>query len=119
MSGRRSEAGDVSSIASLCRALLFLDVAYCATALVVPGLPGWKMFESSEHARYSLRDANDRDVDAYAWVPRAARDLSEHDLERVAAWICKEHHAPAPLRLDTANAHVVFTAPDCQAHEAK
>lgn len=103
---------------SLCRALLALDIAYCAAALVVPGLPGWKMFESVEHATYTLRAADGRDVDAYAWVPRSARDLEEADLLRVARWLCAEHREPTPLRLDTERLHRTIDDPDCLDHAA-
>jgi hypothetical protein len=103
---------------SVCRALLVLDVAYCAAAVIVPGLPGWKMFESSERVAYTLRAGDGRAVDAYAWVPAAARDLDEADVIRVARWLCAEHRARPPLTFDGPREHRVIDAPDCADHAA-
>lgn len=100
----------------LCGALLLLDVAYLALALFTPGLPGWKMFDVSVHATYSLRDADGRALDAYAFVPRAARALDHADLARVARFACERRLAPLPLVLDTPRLHRTFSAPDCAPH---
>jgi len=103
---------------SICRALLILDVGYCAVALVAPRLPGWKMFESAEHVQYTLRAGDGQSVDAYAWVPAAARDLDEMDVVGVARWLCAEHRLPMPLTFDGPHLHRVIEAPDCVDHAA-
>ncbi len=106
-------------VRSICRALLVLDVGYCALAAVVPGLPGWKMFESSAHVTYSLKAGDGSDVDAYGWVPRAARDLDEPDVIAVARWLCRHHRVATPLTFDGPSVHRVIDAPDCVDHASQ
>jgi hypothetical protein len=101
---------------ALCRALLALDVAWCVTALLVPGLPGWKMFDSPQGEPFTIIDGDGRPIDARDWLPRGAAGVDGTDATRIARWLCREHRAKVPLRVDAATLHRVIDAPECAAH---
>ncbi len=105
----------MSRIRSLCGALLVLDVGYCALALLVPGLPAWKMYESAQRSVYVLR-AEDREIDPHVWAPRSARDLDEADVIGVARWLCRTGREKGPLRFDSAAVHRTIEPPRCVDH---
>lgn len=98
---------------SLCRALLVLDLAYCAAALFVPDLPGWKMYQSAEGTVASLQAANGDPIDLARYLPKSARDLDEAESLRVARWICAHHRELTPLRFDSPHRHRTIESPSC------
>ena len=101
---------------SLCRALLALDVAWCAAALALPELPGWKMFDAPQGERFTIADGEGRAIDAYAWVPRGVVGLDTTDATRIARWLCRERRAKPPLRIDGETTHRVIDGPECAPH---
>jgi hypothetical protein len=66
---------------SACRALLILNLLYCAAALFEDRMPAWKMFESGE----PLDPALTRRAEAY--LPDGAYLLSQAELDSVLRWI--------------------------------
>jgi hypothetical protein len=98
---------------SVCRALLALDVAYCAASLVVRDLPGWKMFDAPDRESFAITAGDGSAVDAYAWVPRGVPELDGHDALRIARWLCAEGRIPAPVRVDARRFRVTLSAQDC------
>jgi hypothetical protein len=88
---------------SVCRALLVLNVLYCALAAAQDGLPGWHMFESVERLDYALRDRDGRAIDVREYLPRGAHLVDRRELRAVITWICEKEPARAPL---------VLTSPD-------
>jgi hypothetical protein len=82
---------------SLCRALLALNVLYCALALAQDGLPGWRMFEGVEDVRHVLRDKDGVTIDVRAWLPRGANLVDRSELRRVVRFVCERERARAPF----------------------
>jgi hypothetical protein len=80
------------------RALLVLNLLYCAWALVEPRLPGWKMFDSAEPLAWRLVDRDGRELSVDAALPRGACILSYADLRGVVRWLCERERSRAPLR---------------------
>ncbi|MDX2051853.1 MAG: hypothetical protein SFV15_05630 [Polyangiaceae bacterium] len=80
---------------SLCRALLFLNLAYLSAALFTDALPGWKMFETVEHVEYVLNNSRGEPVDVHSVLPRSANLIDKAQLRRVVAFICE--HQPGPF----------------------
>jgi hypothetical protein len=84
---------------STCRALLVLNILYCAAALVEDRMPAWKMFESGERLEWSLTDRDGRAVAVEEVLPDGAYVLSYAELERVARFACAREPMRAPLTL--------------------
>ncbi len=83
--------------ARLFRALLWLDVAWCAASLALPGLPGWKMFADGAAPAYSVTDAHGAAVRLDTWLPRHARLGDVRAVADVARWGCARGLVAAPL----------------------
>ena len=93
-----SDGGDHEArLARLFRALLWLDLAWCAASLVLPGLPGWKMFSHGASPRFSVTDASGRAVDVGAWLPAHATLQDARAVVEVARFGCARRLAAAPL----------------------
>jgi hypothetical protein len=101
---------------SLCRALLALDIAWCLAALLLPGLPAWKMFDAPQGEPFAITDGDGHAVDARAWLPRGASGIDANDATRIARWLCREHKAKPPLRVDAGKVQRVIDAPECAKH---
>ena len=101
---------------SFCRALFVLNVAYCVLAVMQPGLPGWRMFESVDRLDYALFDKDGAPIDLHAYVPAHARLIDETELRRVVSFACRKERARAPLRFeDRARGTTTLLGPhDCQ-----
>jgi hypothetical protein len=80
---------------SICRALLFLNLAYLSAALFSDALPGWKMFEAVEHLDYVLKNSKGERVDVHSVLPANANLIDKAQLRRVVAFICE--HRPGPF----------------------
>lgn len=101
---------------STCRALLILNVAYCALAAAQEGLPGWHMFESVERVEWSLRASNGETVDIHRWLPKNARLVESTELREVVRFVCEKERARAPFTFDVPNEnlHVLLGPADCR-----
>jgi hypothetical protein len=82
---------------ALARALLVLNVLYCALAVAQDGLPGWHMFESVESLEHEFRDGAGERVDVRAWLPRGANLVSRSELHAIVAFICEKEAARGPF----------------------
>ncbi len=96
------------------RALLWLDVAWCAASLALPALPGWKMFASGAGPAFSVSDAAGRAVDVRAWLPRHAALQDLGAVVAVARWGCRRGLAEAPLVVELGGRRAVVE-PGCRA----
>lgn len=104
-----------------CRAILVLDVAYAALAVVEPTLPGWHMFESAEPVDLELRDARGARVPLSDYLPRGALLTDRREAERVALFICGRAPERAPFTLldrTTGRARELGAA-ECGRHDAR
>lgn len=93
----REGDGSEARLARLFRALLWLDLAWCAASLALPGLPGWKMFAGGASPAWSVTDAAGRAVALDAWLPRHATLQDARAVVDVARWGCSRGLAQAPL----------------------
>lgn len=82
-----------------CRALLALDIAYAALAVLEPTLPGWHMFESADRVDVVLLDASGATLTLADYLPRGALVTDRREAERVARFICGRERARAPFTL--------------------
>lgn len=87
-------------VTSLCRALLVLDIAYCALAAAQEGLPGWHMFEDVERFDVALRDRDGAPIDVRAYLPRGAWLVRYDELREVVHFVCEKERARAPLTFE-------------------
>jgi hypothetical protein len=98
---RICEAGRIivaMSLRSACRALLILNLAYCALAVITPQLPGWKMFEDAEYVQdYGLADRRGTQLDVLAYLPRGAYLTDEVQLRRVVRFVCQHEARRGPF----------------------
>lgn len=85
---------------SLCRALLVLNVAYCALAVAQEGLPGWHMFEDVERFDVDLRDRDGVPLDVRAWLPKNAWLVRYDELREVVRFVCEKERARAPFTFE-------------------
>jgi len=83
-----------SRLNSLCGALLVLNLIYCAAAVFIDALPGWKMFETVAPLTYRLSDARGYAVDVPAALPLGAHLIDQAQLRRVVSFICQHHTGP-------------------------
>ncbi len=107
---------------SLCRALLILNVLYCALAAVQDGLPGWHMFESVERLDYELRDREGTRIDVRDWLPRGANLVDRDELRRVVRFVCEKERARAPFTYQEPGAAVATlggTPEECKIHVSR
>jgi hypothetical protein len=100
---------------SLCRALLVLDILYCALAIAEPRLPGWHMFESVDRLDFVLRDRNGVAVDVRAYLPRDAYLVDKGELYAIVRFICEREHDRAPFVLvDNTSGTSLTTEANCR-----
>lgn len=86
------------SLRSVCRALLILNLAYCALALFTPQLPGWKMFEDVELVQgYWLADERGSALDVRDYLPLHAYLTDEVQLRRVVRFVCQHEARRGPF----------------------
>jgi hypothetical protein len=88
------------SIRSVCRALLALNVLYCALAAAQEGLPGWHMFESVDRLEHELRDKDGARVDVRAYLPRGAWLTDRDELREIVRFVCEKERARAPFTFE-------------------
>ncbi len=104
---------------SVCRALLVLNVAYCALAVAEDRLPGWKMFEDVERFDVAMRDRDGIEVDLRDHLPKNAWLVRWDEVREVAAWVCRKKAARAPFSFEERVRGVRVTlGPDCQVPRA-
>jgi hypothetical protein len=107
-------------VTSLCRALLVLDIAYCALAAAQEGLPGWHMFEDVERFDVDLRDRDGVALDLRAYLPRAAWLVRYDEVRDVVHFVCAKERARAPLTFEERSRAVKVTlGPDCRVPRAR
>ncbi len=87
----------MASKASVCRAILVLNVLYCSLAVVQDGLPGWHMFESVEYLGHALSDRENRAMDVRDWLPHGANLVDKAELRKVVRFVCKREQARGPF----------------------
>jgi hypothetical protein len=106
---------------SLCRALLLLNVLYCALAVVQEGLPGWHMFESVESIDHQLADRDGRPVDIRAWLPKGANVVDRAELRRIVGFVCERERARAPFTYaePSRGFTTMVREDDCKVHAAR
>jgi hypothetical protein len=85
------------TIRSACRALLALNVLYCALAAAQEGLPGWHMFESVEPIDYTLVDRSGVAVDVRTYLPKDAWLVDRSELHAIVRFVCEKHPERAPF----------------------
>lgn len=103
-------------LSAVCRALLVLDLGYCAAAFFVDALPGWKMFaHGAGPAAYQLEDARGERVRLDDFLPRHVYGLSSRDALEVARFACRTSTRAQPLRFraSASQAWTSLEAPDC------
>lgn len=115
VAARARATPDATVLKSLCRALLVLNVLYCALATVQEGLPGWHMFESVEPLDYTLRDRDGALVDLSERLPAGARLTDYSELVRVVSFVCEHDRARAPFTFedDTRGVYRTLGPEDC------
>ncbi len=85
---------------SLCRALLVLNVGWCALAVSEDRLPGWHMFEDVERFDVALRDREGAALDVRAYLPRHAWLVRYDELTEVVRFVCEKERARAPFTFE-------------------
>lgn len=108
------------TLTSLCRALLVLDVGYCALAVAEDRLPGWKMFEDVERLDATLRDRDGAVVDVRGYLPRHAWLVRYDELAEVVRFVCEKERARAPFTFEERGrgVRVVLGPEDCRVPRA-
>jgi hypothetical protein len=99
-----------------CRALLALNVLYCALAAAQDGLPGWHMFESVDSLDHELRDRDGAPVDIRAWLPRGANLVDRSELRQIVRFVCARERARAPFTYRERGAPRPL-GEDCRVHD--
>jgi len=102
---------------SMFRAILVLDVLYCALAAAQEGLPGWHMFESVEDLDHELRDRDGVRVDVRAWLPCSANLVDRGELRNVVSFVCTKERSRAPFTYRERGKDLVV-GEDCRVHAA-
>jgi hypothetical protein len=103
-------------LGAVCRALLVLDLGYCAAALFVDALPGWKMFaRGGGQPDYQLEDARGKPVALDELLPRHAYGLTPRDALDVARFACRTSTRAQPLRFRAGPSQpwTLLESPDC------
>ena len=91
-----------SALRRLCGALLLLQLAYCATALIVgPPLPAWSMFSRVEPLDFALRGRDGRPVDLLREIRRGYYITNAGQLAEAVACVCRAHPELKPLRFES------------------
>jgi len=107
-------------VKALCRALLVLDLLYCALALSEDRLPAWRMFDDVDDVRHTLVDRDGAAVDIRAWLPRGANLVDRGELRRVVRFVCRRERARAPFVYDEhATRTRAVLGEECELHGAR
>lgn len=101
-------------LAGLFRALLVLDLAWCLASLMLPGLPGWKMFAGGAAPSFSVTDASGTKVDLRPFVPSHATLQDARTVVEVARFACRRDRLLAPATVVFGDRTVVIS-PGCSA----
>jgi len=103
------------NVRSVCRALLALNVLYCALAAVQEGLPGWHMFESVDRLDHRLVDRDGVAVDVRAYLPRDAWLVDRGELRSIVRFVCEKERGRAPFTYeDDAGTRATIGPDDCR-----
>lgn len=72
--------------------LLVVEILYLAIALMIPPLPGWKMFSSVTLARdVDFRDDQGNAVSLKAFMPAVFYEFDDATALKVAQFVCEKH----------------------------
>ena len=96
-------------LASLFRALLVLDVAWCLASVMLPGLPGWKMFSAGAAPSFTVTDASGSAVDLRPFLPSHAVLGDARTVVEVARFACRRERLQAPARVTFGERTIVVT----------
>jgi hypothetical protein len=102
------------STRSLCRALLALNLLYCALAAAQEGLPGWHMFESVDAVDTRLRDRSGATLDVRTYLPKDAFLTSRSELHEIIRFACERERSRAPFTFEDHGRHVTVGPEDCR-----
>lgn len=89
----RAERGP---LAGLFTALLVLDVAWCVASLMLPGLPGWKMFAGGASPPCAVVDAAGHAVELRTFLPSHATLQDARSAVEVARFACRRRQLDVP-----------------------
>lgn len=104
---------------SLCRALLVLNVAYCALAVAEDRLPGWKMFEDVERFDVVLTDSHGIPLELRDHLPKNAWLVRWDEVREVVAYVCRKKAARGPFSFEERVRGIrAELGPDCKVPRA-
>ncbi|MDG0814819.1 hypothetical protein [Bdellovibrio svalbardensis] len=94
--------------------LLAVEILYLALALMIPPLPGWKMFSHVDWVEsVSLKDDRGHEVPLRGYLPETYYDFSASTAQSVATFICKKHQEIPHWILQVERESYELQASDC------
>lgn len=94
--------------------LLAGEIIYLAVALVIPPLPGWKMFSHVDWVRSSsLKDDRGQEVPLKGYLPGTYYDFDASLAQEVATFICHKHQEISQWTLQIERESYELKASDC------
>ncbi|MGE5086030.1 MAG: hypothetical protein ACM3MG_06980 [Bacillota bacterium] len=94
--------------------LLTLEIAYLTIALMVPPLPGWKMFSEVDRVRHAVLIADgQKSVLLKDYLPSTFYELGVPTALKVAEFICQKRKDVQDWYLELEKDTYVFHQSDC------
>ncbi|MEK2643781.1 hypothetical protein [Bdellovibrio sp. BCCA] len=95
--------------------LLGLEIIYLCIAILIPTLPGWKMFASFQRVSYVAKSVdNSEDISLEKYLPPTYYTLTEPMLVKLARFACEKEQKSISLNITNKESKVyVFKTPTC------
>lgn len=94
--------------------LLAVEILYLALALMIPPLPGWKMFSHVEWVQHvRLQDDAEHEIPLRGYLPETYYDLSASLVQSVATFVCQKHSEVPLWTLQIEGDSYELKASDC------